>query len=104
MFIGVVWIICGLIAAGVAEGKGRSTLGWLLLGLLLGPIALLVILIASPDPRVAERRGLQSLTMRKCPSCAEVIKAEANKCRFCGDAVTAVPVIDKYGREIVERT
>ena len=98
-----IWIICGLIAPIKAANKDRSVMGWLVLGLLFGPVALLLIAVASPDKAGAERRGLQNRTMRKCPGCAEVIKAEANKCRFCGEAVGRVPVIDKYGREIIDR-
>jgi hypothetical protein len=39
------WLTLSLINAGLAQGKGRSGLGWWLLSLLLGPLATLLIVI-----------------------------------------------------------
>jgi hypothetical protein len=38
------WFTLSLVIAGIAQGKGRSGLAWWLLGVLLGPIALLILL------------------------------------------------------------
>ena len=39
------WLTLSLINAALAQGKGRSGLGWWLLSLLLGPIATLLIVL-----------------------------------------------------------
>jgi len=39
------WLTLSLINAGLAQGKGRSGLGWWLLSLLIGPIATLLIVV-----------------------------------------------------------
>jgi hypothetical protein len=52
----VVWLVCGVIAGIVAAGKGRSGVGGLLLGFVLGPIGLAVVLLLADTPeRAAER-------------------------------------------------
>ena len=46
------WFTLSLINAGLAQGKGRSGLGWWLLSLLIGPIAtLLIVLLPNLWPR-----------------------------------------------------
>jgi hypothetical protein len=47
------WLTLSLINAGLAQGKGRSGLGWWLLSLLLGPIATLLIVLL---PRLYQSR------------------------------------------------
>lgn len=99
----VILVGFAVVTALVAHGKGRSTLGWLTLGFLFGPLALLAVAVTSPDRRKAElkeiRAGLQSGQLRKCPACAEAIRREATKCVNCGAEVEALPPqVGLFGR------
>ena len=44
------WGTLALINAGLAQGKGRSGLGWFLASLLLGPIATFLIVVLDRVP------------------------------------------------------
>ena len=70
-FAGVafLWVLCALGAAAIHRLKGRSAGFTFLLGLLLGPLALVAAALTS--------------RLKKCPSCAETIKHGAKVCRYC---------------------
>jgi len=46
----ILWVVFGFAAASVAKGKNRNHVLWFLIGLLLGPFALLVIAVMKPAP------------------------------------------------------
>jgi hypothetical protein len=75
--------LLGIAAALVARSKGRDTIWWFLYGFAIWYVALPHALLMKPDVAGMEGRQIGE-GQRKCPFCAEMIKAEARVCRFCG--------------------
>lgn len=73
-----------------AQSKGRSGVGMGALSLFISPLlgAAAVAVMRSGDQveRSAAEQG-RSSAYRKCPHCAELVKREASKCRYCGSAL-----------------
>lgn len=84
MIILIPWIIFSILAGVIADNKGRSGVGFFFLSLLLSPIVGLIWALAcQKNTEVLEKKDIQSGSMRKCPFCAEMVKAEAKICRYC---------------------
>jgi hypothetical protein len=80
----IIVILIGLIPAAIAQSKGHSFGAWWFYGSALFIVALPHSLLIKTDTKQLEREQLETGTSRKCPFCAEIVKAEAKVCRFCG--------------------
>lgn len=74
MSILIAGLLFGGIAAVLAHHKARNALGWFIVGCLIGPFALVVVLL----PMVVKPG-----TTRKCPLCSEIVRTDAQICRYC---------------------
>lgn len=72
-------IVCGTITAVVAARKGRSPVIWFFFGVTIFIIALPAALLMKSTVQAASPAKGE----KKCPACAEVIKAEARICKHC---------------------
>lgn len=94
------WLIVGFVSAIIAKVKGQSGYGWLTLKVVLGPLGF--FLLASDQQAFQKtQRGQTKSEHKKCPLCAELVLAEAIKCKHCGADIKA----DKfYKRHLSTRT
>jgi hypothetical protein len=91
MWIFIAWIACAIGAGAIASAKGRSGVGYFILGMVL-PLIGLLIAIGMPTIRpVTVPAALPDRSAeRKCPACAEWVLKEARKCKHCGEALVPV--------------
>lgn len=80
----ILWFFFGVISAVAATTKGRNWFGWFLVGVLLGPIGVILSLVMPKNQKGIDREAQRSGDYRKCPQCAELVKREAVKCKHCG--------------------
>lgn len=89
MEIAIIYVCLCVVAGAIAGKKGLSGWGYFFASLLITPIiGILCAVVQSPDNKQIEKNILRSGDHKKCPFCAEVVKAEALICKHCGKEFT----------------
>ena len=88
----LIWIVCIAVGMAICQEKGRSALEGLFLGLLLGPIGVIICAVLPRDETTLETSALRSGAMRSCPYCAELVRSQATVCRYCGRDIPIAPL------------
>ena len=74
------WFSCSVLCWIVANSKARLAGVWFLIGILLGPLALLAV---GMMPSVERKDQPSARTHVKCPDCRELVLKDANICKHC---------------------
>jgi len=79
----VIWLLFGVVCAILANNKGHSGCLWFGLGVLLGPIGLIIVLIIPKNESKVKKTAITSGRMKECPYCGELVAVGAIKCNHC---------------------
>ena len=86
----ITWLLLAGAVARYSASKGNSALIAFLVSIFFSPlIGFLLALASKPNDERIEEAKLSSGAMKKCLACAELIKIEAQVCRFCGKDVAS---------------
>ena len=94
MFI-IIYIIFAVLVGVYASSKGRTGFGFFLIAMILDPIiGLIIALVISPVNKIVDQNALSTGEFKKCPRCAELVKAEASLCKHCGTELSETGAIN----------
>ena len=78
----IFWIMCAIAAAFVAHNRGARGLVWFFLGILFGPIGMIMAFASESE--------------RKCPHCRSAVYEEATRCHACGEVLPIAETPAKF--------
>jgi hypothetical protein len=85
--VAVVFVASSILARELARKRGRDEYFYLATGLILGPLAILIIL--TPLPVGSDRKSelankpIRFVKGQPCPECRREVGARANSCPYC---------------------
>lgn len=91
----ILWLVLTIYVAVLARQRGRHFAGWMAFAFFASPLLAGVVLMMKPD--LAEKDFVESVTQDmelthvKCPHCAEYVRPEASKCKYCQNKLTPQP-------------
>lgn len=74
------WLVLAVCVGALASSRERSALGWFLLALVISPLLAGIALLVVGTGGASKR----------CPACRELVRADALKCKHCGEDLTTV--------------
>jgi hypothetical protein len=85
----LIWVLLSAVVGNYSRAKGTGFWFGCILSLALSPlIGVIIVAICRPSAALLEQRALAAGELKKCPACAELIKADATKCKHCSEVLS----------------
>ncbi len=84
----VTWLVFAFVSASAAKARGRGPGSWFMMGLIFGPISILLLALFPVDQSALEARDVELGLMKRCPFCRRAIATLAIKCRHCYSVIS----------------
>lgn len=92
------FVICSVASGTIMYSKGRSKFIGQVLGLVFGPIGLLICFCLPTDEEEAAKRLIASGRKRRCNECGSLVDAKLKECPFCSYAKAVIEQL----RQVIE--
>lgn len=86
------WLGFAVVVGVAAANRGRSGVAWFLLAAIISPLlgGLLLLAMGKPagdSPELVDESGqaVTPATHVRCPSCRELVRKDARKCKHCSE-------------------
>jgi hypothetical protein len=79
----LLWIGCGVVAAAIAAEKHRDGCLFFILGVIIGPFAVLGAAMMSTDAKRAQQSAVRRGALVPCPHCRTPVDPRATVCPAC---------------------
>lgn len=105
----LLWMIVFCVVGDAAYRKGLSLVWWIVLGMIAGPLAILLVIATPANQEELDKRAVRREWKRWCPYCREAVLIQAVYCRHCQNVLkprraewTASKVVESENEEIEE--
>lgn len=89
--LAIAFAASAILSRELAIRKGRDEYFYLIVGLLIGPLALMIVLTPTPEEATAlKKKGKKPLRYvegKRCPYCRHELGVRATRCPHCREAV-----------------
>jgi hypothetical protein len=89
------FVICSATGGIVMESKGRSKFVGEVLGLIFGPIGLMICFCFPKDEIAVAKRLIEKGIKKKCSECGSLIDVNAKVCPFCSYAKVIIEQLNQ---------
>lgn len=95
----IIYFSLPFVVGELAQARGRSSVGWIILTFLATPIVTIPAVLGLPPN---EDGLIESGRYDRCPQCVELVRMNARRCKNCGNNLVAPNATSRAGQAVYQ--